>query len=947
MVALALSGVAASCGQPEAPGGDETTGARQSALTGTAGVTGTAGATGAGGATDGGGVTGAAGGPANGPGLPPEIPAAQIPRFQNQLPRFFTYAPKLNRNAQGQVIQKEFTVRIAKFTEQQLPPGFPATPLFGYGGDVFVRYDANGQPVPAIEQTGPVQFVRTSPGPKFEQTRLVPDLTHYRNELAGPHLGPVDPTLDWANPNNFPKPTPPFLPFPPGYPQAQTPITHTTHTHGLEVKPEFDGTPDTWFTMNGIVGPEYVSNDYMRPNSNQAAPFWYHDHAFGVTRLDVGFGLSGFAILRDPAGEPLDRQGNEDILGFEDPNDWISTVASIQPGISTTRTQGRLSTSLAARGFVELRGRQFNLTAALPANITLDFFLPTAQANPSFFGAVQMYVDCPSKNVNNAFLSQVELTGKPTGRFNTLTFPVPAAIRNAVGSSCEDFNVRVAVNVPNNAPGTYLLDNIRGITITPTTVLPEHEFDNFLIVQDRSFRTDGSVFYPQAEDQPPGTLGANPDVNPYWMLIVNGNTNVVNGKVWPNMDVKRHLYRFRILNSANQRFYRFSLSNGMPVRIIGTDGGYKNTAETITSWQMGVTERTDILIDFSNIPVGTKIVLQNTAPAPQPIGPPPDPNTDGTVMQFTVVNSVSVPPKPVPNNLGQQVPPLTPDRPRRLLIQNVETDDQGRVLQAELDGQLFHELTTELPTIGSTDEWNFINLTPLDHNKHVHLIQFQLIDRTPFDRARYLADWIAANGNPPFDHPTLKLNPEPYFTGPPEAPHPEDNGWKDTIFTPTDHVTRIRIRWAIQSPTPGNLLGINTFPIDPIYGIGYVWHCHLVEHEDNEMMRNLTVIPIWKAGVFYPVGFRGNPGVARGLVDFNGVDYEARRAHTSVASQPPPTRPDLWERINNQNGDWAVQIIYAVGDRVFFNGHVYRALVAHQATPANSPPNTAFWELVL
>ena len=73
--------------------------------------------------------------------------------------------------------------------------------------------------------------------------------------------------------------------------------------------PEFDGTPDTWFTINDIRGPEYVSNDYPRPNSNQAAPFWYHDHAFGATRLDVGFGLSGFTILRDPAGEPLDRAG--------------------------------------------------------------------------------------------------------------------------------------------------------------------------------------------------------------------------------------------------------------------------------------------------------------------------------------------------------------------------------------------------------------------------------------------------------------------------------------------------------------------------------------------------------------------------------------------------------------------------------------------------------------
>jgi FtsP/CotA-like multicopper oxidase with cupredoxin domain len=917
-MALALFG-AASCGQQP---GDEATVTLQSAVVPSA----------------------------NGPGQAPEIPPASIPRFATQLPRFFTYAPTLTRNAQGQVTRKEFTVRMAKFNDQQLPSGFPSTPLFGYGGNAFVRFDANGQAQPAIEQTGPVQFVRTSPGPKFEQTRNVPDVTHWRNELAGNHLGPVDPTLDWANPNNFPKPTPPFASFPPGYPQAQSPIAHTTHTHGIEVLPEFDGTPDTWFTINGIRGPEYVSNDYDRPNSNQAAPFWYHDHAFGATRLDVGFGLSGFTILRDPVGEPLDRQGNEDILGFEDPNDWISTVAAIQPGVSTNRTQGRHSVSLPARNFVELRGRQFNLTAALPATIRLDFLKPS-QSSPPTFGAVQMFADCPSKGVNNAFLSQVDLVPLPNNVFNTLTFTVPTAVRNSVGSSCEDFNLRVTVNVPFNSVGNYLLDNIRNIVITPTTVLPEHEFDNFLIVQDRSFRTDGSMFYPQAEDQPPGTLGANPDVNPYWMLIVNGGTNVVNGKVWPNMNVKRHLYRFRILNSANQRFYKFSLSNGMPVRIIGTDGGYKNTVQTVTEWQMGVTERNDILIDFSNIPVGTQIILRNTAPVPQPVGPLPDPNTDGVVMRFTVVQSPSVPPKAVPTNLGNHVPPLTTDRPTRRLIQNVETDDQGRVLQAELDGQLFHELTTELPTLGATEDWQFLNLTPLDHNKHVHLIQFQVIDRTPFNATGpggYLERWLAVNGNPPFDHPTLKPDPAPFFTGPAVGPTPEENGWKDTVFTPVNMVTRIRVRWAIQLPVPAQVpVGTNTFPINPLFSIGYIWHCHLVEHEDNEMMRPMTVIPIWRAGVAYPVGFRGSPGVNRGLVDFNGVDYEARVAHTSVAGQTPNTRPDLWDRINNMNGDWAVQIRYAVGDRVFRNGQVFRALQAHQATAANGPPNAAFWELVL
>ena len=854
--------------------------------------------------------------------LPPILDPTTIPRFVNQMPRLLPYVPTLVKNGAGQVIRKEFTVRIAKFSAQQLPSGFPATQLFGYGGNVRL----NGQTV----------FQRTSPGPTFEQTRNIPALVKYRNELAGAHPLPVDPTLDWANPNNFPKPTPPFLPFPPGYPQAQSPIPHTTHTHGIEVLPEFDGTPDTWYTPGGIVGPEFVSTDYPQPSSNESTAFWYHDHTFGVTRLNVGFGLSGYSMLRDPQN-PLDRVGNADILGLEDPYDWVTVVGNIQTGIDSRHTQGSFSTSLAARGFTQLQGRSFALDQTLPASVQLDFFAPT-QSPPASFGAVQLYANCPSKGVNRAFLSQADLIGRPTNQFNALTFTIPAAVRNSVGSSCEDFAFEIAVNVPNNATGTYLLDNLRGSASTPTTPLPEGQFEVPMIIQDRTFRTDGSVFYP--------TVGRNPDVNPYWELTVDGNTNLVNGKVWPNMDVKRHLYRIRILNSATQRFYNFRFSNGMPFRVIGTDGGYIPQARTINEALVGVTERVDLLVDFSNVAAGTKIVLQNTARHFPPIGEPVDPNTDGTVMQFTVQAGPSVPPKPIPATLNV-IQNLVPDRPERLLIQNIESDDQGRILQAELDGQLFHELTTELPTIGATEDWNFINLTPLDHNKHVHLIQFLVVERHTFDAARYLADWIAANGNPPFAHPTIKLPTASYITGGAIAPRPEESGWKDTVRTPAGEITRIRMRFAPQKPSVPVSPGINNFPINPVNGIGFIWHCHLVEHEDNEMMRPMTVIPIWKSNTVYPVGNRNSPGRGQGLVDFNGVDYSARVAHTSTA-QTPPQRPDLWERINNQNGDWAIQTIYQVGDRVrFTDGHIYRALQLHQATAANSPPAAAFWALVL
>jgi hypothetical protein len=331
--------------------------------------------------------------------------------------------------------------------------------------------------------------------------------------------------------------------------------------------------------------------------------------------------------------------------------------------------------------------------------------------------------------------------------------------------------------------------------------------------------------------------------------------------------------------------------------------------------------------------------MQNVEVRQPPIGAPADPNTDGTVMQFTVVGGPTVPPRALPATLNN-IATLTPDRPMRFLIQNVQSDDAGRLLQAELDGQLFHTNTTELPTVGSTEDWAFINTTPLTHNKHVHLIEFQVVKRRALNDAAYLAAWKMRNGNPPFSHPTLKLDPQPFTSGDDLPPAPEESGWKDTVRTPAHEVTYIRIRWAPQQDAAGTSTpGVNQFPFDPVFGIGFVWHCHLVEHEDNEMMRPMTVIPTWAPGVAYAVGFRGNPGVARGLVDFNGVDYSARVAHTSVAGVTPDTRPDLWERINNQNGDWAVQTIYQVGDRVFFpnSDHVFQALQMNQATNANRP----------
>ncbi|HEY7373949.1 MAG TPA: hypothetical protein VIF57_17445, partial [Polyangia bacterium] len=578
------------------------------------------------------------------PSTAPQIDPTTIPRFQTNLQRFFPFVP--TRNGAG---QNEYTVQINTFRAQQLPSTFPQTTLFGYGGTVLT--DSSGNP--SVDGTGQTAFRLTSPGPKFEQTKGVPALIHYRNMLTGSHPLAVDPTLDWANPNNFPKPTAPFAPFPPGYPQAQSPIAHTTHTHGIEVLPQFDGTPDTWFTAGGIHGPEFVSNDYVQPSSNQSAAFWYHDHVFGATRLDVGMGLSGYSILRDP-NNALDVLGNSDILGMEDVYQW-KRVLGVTPGNSTTHSQGTFSVSLANPGTTELRSDPFQVTATLPSSFSVDLFIPTGGATGSAF----MFVDCPSKGLTRFSIGQVTLAGRTQNAFNTLTFnQVPVS---QIGNSCVDF--RITVRLQGVGSGTYLLDNVRGPTVVTSTPLPTREFEVPLIVQSRSFRTDGEIFYPLATEAPPGeTIGANPDVNPYWLLMFDGETNVVNGTVWPNMNVQRHAYRFRFLNSSNQRFYRFQLSNGMPFTIIGEDGGYLRSAQSVSAFNEGVTQRVDTIIDFSNVPVGTKIVMQNVEVRQPPIGAAPNPNTDGTVMQFTVVAGPTVPPRALPATLNS-IATLTPDRP--------------------------------------------------------------------------------------------------------------------------------------------------------------------------------------------------------------------------------------------------------------------------------------------
>jgi FtsP/CotA-like multicopper oxidase with cupredoxin domain len=401
----------------------------------------------------------------------------------------------------------------------------------------------------------------------------------------------------------------------------------------------------------------------------------------------------------------------------------------------------------------------------------------------------------------------------------------------------------------------YIIRDPRNDDVAP--LLPSGEFEMPLMLTDRAFNTDGSIHFT--------TVGDNPDVHPYWDPEYFGDQIMVNGKVWPNMNVKRQQYRFRIVDGSNARFYNLSFSNGMSFTQIAGDGSYLPKPVTMTSVFLAICERADILVDFSQFKPGTKIVLKNSANAPFPGGDAPDANTS-VVMQFTVVDSQAVHPKPLPATLIT-IPTLveTPNigNPKLFTLNEAEHPVTGDPVGVFIDGRHFDDPVTDLPRVGTTESWYIQNLTEDAHPIHIHLVEFQLESRQVIERDRFKAYWESLNGTDlPLNHAPIRVNVETAVdtgdgtgfrdflfdqeTGKPTQPippSPSESGWKDVFIAPPFMVTRLTIRLAPQTVAEADLFpGKNTFPFDPTKGPGYVWHCHILDHEDNDMMRPMAIV---------------------------------------------------------------------------------------------------------
>ena len=427
------------------------------------------------------------------------------------------------------------------------------------------------------------------PGPTFETRSGQGLLVEFVNRLPSKHLMPIDHNLHGAGHDA---------------PDVRTVV----HLHGGKVPPDSDGYPEDWFVPG-------ESKLYYYPNDQEAAMLWYHDHAMGITRLNIFAGLLGAFIVRDD---------HEDSLK-----------------------------------------------------------------------------------------------------------------------------------------------------------LPRDAYEIPLILFDRTLDQTSQLNYPVS-----GVPGAP------WVPEFNGNAIVVNGKVFPYLEVEPRKYRLRVLNAANFRFFDLSLSNRKSFHQIGTDLGLLPSPVELTSVELFPAERADLVIDFTEH-AGQTIEMNNLA---------------NGILQFRVLKKSAEDLAVLPPTLRSFTRIKETEAARTRVLKLTEVDDYaGKSMVMLLDGKHFHEKISETPVLNSTEIWELVNLTGDTHPIHLHLARLQVLDRRHFDRFAY--------------NLTKKL----VYNAPAVPPAENEIGWKDTIRSEPETVTRIAIRFEG-------------------YTGRYVWHCHLLEHEDNEMMRPYEII---------------------------------------------------------------------------------------------------------
>ncbi|HEU5454220.1 MAG TPA: multicopper oxidase domain-containing protein [Nocardioides sp.] len=334
------------------------------------------------------------------------------------------------------------------------------------------------------------------------------------------------------------------------------------------------------------------------------------------------------------------------------------------------------------------------------------------------------------------------------------------------------------LNVYMGLAGLYLVrDAVEDALDLPSDLVP-------LAIQDRTFNPDGSLKYPAM-----------------WMDHFFGDKVIVNGKVWPYLDVKRGKYRLLILNGSTSRTYTLSLSPPtglLSFTVIGTDQGLLEApVPGVGLLTLGPGERYDVVVDFAGYAAGTEILLQNSAPVPFPNGTV----DEARVMMFRVTAAIGdTDPLPAALRTIERLDPAAAVVTRDFRLKQSGTDGCGRATWL-INDLGWHDIT-EYPELGSVEIWRFVNDSGVSHPMHLHLVPFQVLDRDTFTK-----------------DPNGQIVPG----GNPQPPPAEEDGWKDTVMVAPNEIARIITRF------------------DGYKG-KYPYHCHILEHEEHEMMRQFQTV---------------------------------------------------------------------------------------------------------
>ncbi|KAK6931874.1 Multicopper oxidase, type 1 [Dillenia turbinata] len=482
----------------------------------------------------------------------------------------------------------------------------------------------------------------TVPGPTIEALQGVPTHITWENYLPKSHILPWDATVPTAISKHGGVPT-------------------VVHLHAGVHPPKFDGSAFAWFTNKfNETGPAWTIPTYTYPNVQHAGNLWYHDHALGLTRVNLLAGLIGAYVIRNPA-------------------------------------------------------------------------------------------------------------------------------------------VESKLNLPSGS-----------------------EFDQHLVVMDRSFRKDGSLCM--------NSTGDNPSIHPQWQPEYFGEAIVVNGKAWPFLKVQRQKYRFRIINASNARYFNFSLSNGLKFTHVGSDCSYLSKPVTTESFIMAPSEIADVIIDFSTS-LTNEAVLLNNASYPYPTGDPVN-NLNSKVMKFEI--SPNKPTKPdnslIPKTLvNYQAATIKGASKTRYIVMYEYLSSTGLPTHLYINGKRLEDPATETPKSGSTEIWEVINLTADNHPLHLHLATFQAIKISELENIDEFKacmskknDAVACNVA---DHATGKLAIIPDY----------EKTWKNSVKIMPGYQTTVVVKFnLVENGAP--------YPFDATAEPGYVYHCHILDHEDNAMIRPLKLV---------------------------------------------------------------------------------------------------------